>query len=553
MSEYQIDTAFPKVLSIQSTVVYGYVGNKASVYGLHARKIEVDPLMTCQFSNHTGYDSWAGLKVSGQTLHETVDQMRINGVLPQYSHILTGYIAEDSFIQELPKVIQLVKTAKRTFCGEEIGIQNDETNDGTNDETNDKTDAKKKVSVVQEDSRVLYLCDPVLGDNDHIYVPASFISTYRDELVPLADIVTPNETELRFLTQKGNHDKQHNDNRCQNLGESSSDNHDKTFTSINDVQRACVELHNKGPGLVVVTSMNDYPYNINVEENSGGKVETIEQNLKGFSIQVPIYSDEYYIRKSIGYPITENVPLIYSQHDITTDPFLTVHNNLDYSTPKCLFDAVLKGLEPEKAIGCLISIDKNNFKQNSKKCPNDVQNGQQHDNGGSPNLEQYYIKLPKFLGYIVGTGDLTASLILSHLQQIDLTDYHNHDEQKVDPNGHNIDSNCSVNNSIVTAICRALSTIHLVVRATIIRGLVGKHCTTCTECLMAQTLNPHGKLFPQMNEKNNNNNETNEKVEKSLQRGKIRANLVTEPLELWLTGVHNEFTRPSCKFTPITL
>jgi hypothetical protein len=56
-----------------------------------------------------------------------------------------------------------------------------------------------------------------------------------------------------------------------------------------------------------------------------------------------------------------------------------------------------------------------------------------------------------------------------------------------------------------------------------------------------------------MNEKNNNNNETNEKVEKSLQRGKIRANLVTEPLELWLTGVHNEFTRPSCKFTPITL
>jgi hypothetical protein len=70
---------------------------------------------------------------------------------------------------------------------------------------------------------------------------------------------------------------------------------------------------------------------------------------------------------------------------------------------------------------------------------------------------------------------------------------------------------------------------------------------------MAQTLNPHGKLFPQMNEKNNNHNETNEKVEKSLQRGKIRANLVTEPLELWLTGVHNEFTTPSCKFTPITL
>lgn len=43
-----------RVLSAQSHVVHGYVGNKCATFALQTHGIEVDSINTVQFSNNTG-------------------------------------------------------------------------------------------------------------------------------------------------------------------------------------------------------------------------------------------------------------------------------------------------------------------------------------------------------------------------------------------------------------------------------------------------------------------------------------------------------------------
>lgn len=80
----------PRVLSIQSHVVAGCVGNKAAVFPLQLLGFEVDAVNTVQFSNHTGYPLWKGKVLSGEELWDLIDAMETNGLLSQYTHLLTG-------------------------------------------------------------------------------------------------------------------------------------------------------------------------------------------------------------------------------------------------------------------------------------------------------------------------------------------------------------------------------------------------------------------------------------------------------------------------------
>lgn len=58
-----------RVLSIQSSVVHGYVGNKAATLPLQMNNIEVDPFNTCQYSNHAGYPTFPGRRTEGDELN----------------------------------------------------------------------------------------------------------------------------------------------------------------------------------------------------------------------------------------------------------------------------------------------------------------------------------------------------------------------------------------------------------------------------------------------------------------------------------------------------
>uniref|UniRef100_A0A1I7VMW4 Pyridoxal kinase n=1 Tax=Loa loa TaxID=7209 RepID=A0A1I7VMW4_LOALO len=149
-----------RILSIQSHVVHGYVGNKCSVFPMQLHGYEVDPINSVQFSNHSAYKLMKGQTLDGVQLNDIYEGLKMNGV-NNYSHILAGYCRNSSFLQG---VINIVKDLKH------------------------------------KNPDILFYCDPVLGDNGHYYVPKELMPIYRNTVIPLADLITPNVFELSELS-----------------------------------------------------------------------------------------------------------------------------------------------------------------------------------------------------------------------------------------------------------------------------------------------------------------------------------------------------------------
>ncbi|XP_018329377.2 pyridoxal kinase [Agrilus planipennis] len=179
----------PRVLSIQSHVVFGYVGNKSATFPLQVLGFDVDPLNSVQFSNHTGYATVKGQALTEKELGDLVDGLVANK-LDYYTHLLTGYIATSSF---LLKIADLVKHLKRV------------------------------------NPNLIYVCDPVLGDNGKLYVPEELVPLYKNVITPLADILTPNQFEAELLTER-------------------------KIYNLDDAQQAIEVLHKMGPKTVVLSS-----------------------------------------------------------------------------------------------------------------------------------------------------------------------------------------------------------------------------------------------------------------------------------------------------------
>lgn len=154
------------VLNIQSHVVHGYVGNKASTFPLQMLNWEVDVMNTVNFSNHTGYGSFRGSCATGQELLELYDGLRESGF--QYDAVLTGYVSGHETLVAVGKI-----------C----------------------TDSKLK--AMDEGKNITWLLDPVMGDEGQLYVEENVIPVYRRLLESkLVDIVTPNQYELELLLDK---------------------------------------------------------------------------------------------------------------------------------------------------------------------------------------------------------------------------------------------------------------------------------------------------------------------------------------------------------------
>ncbi len=100
-----------RVLSVQSSVVHGYVGNKAAVFPMQLLGIEVDPLNSVQLSNHTGYKYCKGQRFNGEQCRDIVQGLECNQLV-QYEYVLTGYMGALSFLEEVAKVIERVKEMK---------------------------------------------------------------------------------------------------------------------------------------------------------------------------------------------------------------------------------------------------------------------------------------------------------------------------------------------------------------------------------------------------------------------------------------------------------
>ncbi|KZC05086.1 Pyridoxal kinase [Dufourea novaeangliae] len=154
----------PRILSIQSHVVSGYVGNKSATFPLQLLGFEVDAINSVQLSNHTNYKVFKGQVLNDKDLEDLVDGLAQNN-LDNYTHLLTGYV----------------------------------------------------------------VCDPVMGDNGRMYVPEPLKEIYKTEIVPLADILTPNQFELELLSGI-------------------------KISTMSDLQTAVKELHKAGPETVAISS-----------------------------------------------------------------------------------------------------------------------------------------------------------------------------------------------------------------------------------------------------------------------------------------------------------
>eukprot|EP01135_Chromosphaera_perkinsii_P005527 Nk52_evm76s352 gene=Nk52_evmTU76s352 len=156
-------STLPRVLSIQSHVVSGYVGNKAATFPMQVLGFDVDCINSVNFSNHTAYPIIKGTKMNGDQLWELFEGLRGNELHMGYTHVLTGYIGEVSMLRMIVKVLEILK---RECSG----------------------------------SGLLYVCDPVMGDDGKLYVSKDLVSVYKDEVIQHADIIVPNMFEAELLT-----------------------------------------------------------------------------------------------------------------------------------------------------------------------------------------------------------------------------------------------------------------------------------------------------------------------------------------------------------------
>ncbi|WP_331714497.1 pyridoxal kinase PdxY [Auraticoccus cholistanensis] len=181
------------IMSVQSSVAYGHVGNSAATFPLMRVGVEVWPVLTVHFSNHTGYPSWRGPLLTPADVAEVVEGIETLGVLERCDAVLSGYQGAAEMGHTILDVVRKVK---------------------------------------QHNPAAVYCCDPVMGDVGRgMYVRPGIPELMRDVVVPQADVATPNHFELDFLTG----------------GEQS--------TTMEQVLAKADRLRESGPATVLVTSV----------------------------------------------------------------------------------------------------------------------------------------------------------------------------------------------------------------------------------------------------------------------------------------------------------
>ncbi|MCZ8108089.1 MAG: pyridoxal kinase PdxY [Burkholderiales bacterium] len=180
------------ILSIQSHVAYGHVGNASAVFPMQRLGCEVWPIHTVQFSNHTGYGQWTGRVFDGPMVEELVDGIAARGVLARCDGVLSGYMGSADIGNAI------LSTAARVRAANPAAV---------------------------------WCCDPVIGDVGRgVFVRPGIPEFMRDKAVPAADIITPNQFELEFLAGR-------------------------SCGSLADIRAAAQRVHAMGPKVILVTSL----------------------------------------------------------------------------------------------------------------------------------------------------------------------------------------------------------------------------------------------------------------------------------------------------------
>ena len=181
------------LLSIQSHVAFGHVGNASAVFPLQRLGVEVWPIHTVQFSNHTGYGAWRGQVFEAQVIDDLVEGIAERGQLGRCDGVLSGYMGSADIGAAILRAVAKVRAAN---------------------------------------PRADYCCDPVIGDVGRgVFVRPGIPEFMREQAVPAADVITPNQFELELLSGRTVHTRA-------------------------DAAAACDALHTLRPKVVLVTSLH---------------------------------------------------------------------------------------------------------------------------------------------------------------------------------------------------------------------------------------------------------------------------------------------------------
>jgi pyridoxine kinase len=180
------------ILSIQSHVAYGHVGNSSAVFPMQRLGCEVWPVNTVQFSNHPGHGGMRGQVFDGWMIREVVQGIADRGVLHQCDGVLSGYLGAAEIGEAILEAAALVRSAN---------------------------------------PRALWCCDPVIGDvGAGVFVKGGVPEFFRDRALRYAYIITPNQFELNYLAGHATN-------------------------TLAEAKAALAQVHALGPGVILVTSL----------------------------------------------------------------------------------------------------------------------------------------------------------------------------------------------------------------------------------------------------------------------------------------------------------
>ncbi len=150
-----------EVISIQSQVVFGHVGNSAAVLPMQARGLEVAAVPTAILSNHPHYPTMHGQMIGPGLLAGLLRGVEERGLVDRARVVVTGFLGS---VGNAEVVAGFLERARVT------------------------------------NPRLVYVCDPVMGDDDlGVFVQEGLVEAFRDRLVPMAAVITPNQYEVELL------------------------------------------------------------------------------------------------------------------------------------------------------------------------------------------------------------------------------------------------------------------------------------------------------------------------------------------------------------------
>jgi len=292
VAQYNVVT---QILSIQSAVAYGFAGNSAAIFPLRRLGVDAWPVLTVNFSNHTGYGAWRGPHIPAADVWQVVQGIDDRGVLADTDAVLSGYLGAADIGQVVLDAVDLTRS---------------------------------------RNPQAIYCADPVMGDVGRgFYVDKGIPEFMRDHQVPRATIMTPNLFELEFLT-----------GREPGVG---------ALSSLDEAIAAAQELRAMGPKVVLVTSVtvpDQAPNTVRMlalDDSGCFVVDTplIDRAFTGTGdLTTAVFLAHWLRGETLGEVLSATASVVYSVLDVTNQlgryELALVQAQDDIIAPRQTFEAV---------------------------------------------------------------------------------------------------------------------------------------------------------------------------------------------------------------------